>query len=78
MGALRSVIEELRAEDVDSLPVEQIADDLLEFELFSGWFEAERARRLAVFESKRGIDIEGHSSVTAFLKHRCRMSGARA
>jgi hypothetical protein len=78
VGALRSVIEELRAEDIDSLPVEQIADDLLEFELFSGWFEAERSRRLAVFENKRGIDIEGHSSVTAFLKHRCRMSGARA
>jgi len=78
LGALRSVIEELRAEDVDSWPVGQIADDLLEFELFSGWFEAERSRPLAVFENKRGIDIEGHSSVTAFLKHRCRMSGARA
>jgi hypothetical protein len=78
VGALRSVIEELRAEDVGSLPVEQIADDLIEFELFSGWFEAERARRLAVFENKRGIDIEGHSSVTAFLKHRCRMMSSRA
>jgi hypothetical protein len=78
LGALRSVIEELRAEDVDSWPVGQIADDLVEFELFSGWFEAERSRRLALFEDKRGVDIEGHSSVTAFLKHRCRMSGASA
>jgi hypothetical protein len=75
---LRSVIEELRVEDVDSLPVEQIADDLIEFELFAGWFEAERSRRLAVFQKKRGIDIHGHSSVTAFLKYRCRMTGARA
>jgi hypothetical protein len=78
VGALRSVIEELRAEDVGSLPVEQIADDLVEFELFAGWFEAERSRRLAMFEKKDGIDLGGHSSVTAFLKHRCRMTGSRA
>jgi hypothetical protein len=78
VGVLRSVIEEFRSEDVDSLPVERIRDDLVEIELISGWLEAERARRVVAFEKKRGIDLEGHSSVTAFLKHRCRMTGGRA
>jgi hypothetical protein len=75
---MRSVMQELRAEDLDSRPVGQIRDDLIEIELVSGWLEAERARRVAAFEKKRGIDIEGHSSVTAFLKDRCRMTGGRA
>jgi hypothetical protein len=78
VGALRSVVEDLRVEDLDSLPVGRIRDDLLEIELVSGWLEAERSRRVAAFAAKRGVEIEGHGSVTAFLKHRCRVTGGRA
>ncbi|HKX75807.1 MAG TPA: DUF222 domain-containing protein, partial [Acidimicrobiia bacterium] len=73
-----SALEAWRTEDLDSRDAESLADDLVELELISGQLELERARRVAAFEAKQGQDLEGHSSITAFLKHRCRMTGGRA
>lgn len=82
MGAgiseLRTVIDDLRSEDVDSLAVETLAENLVALETAIGWLEGERGRRVRAFDAKRGQDLGGHSSTTAFLKDRCHMSGARA
>ena len=78
MSSLRSALEELRSESLGDLSAGQLAADLVELEQIDGWLQVEKARRVAAFESKRGQDLEGHTSVTAFLKHRCGMLGGRA
>jgi hypothetical protein len=71
-------LEEWQAEHVDRLPIDQLADDLVELELISGLVELERLRRIAVFERRGGPDWHGYPSMTAFLKDRCRMAAGRA
>ncbi len=78
MSALRSAIQELVSGDLDDLHVDQLADDLVEIELVSGLLETQRVRRLAVYGSKGGPLSHGFSSLTAFLKARCRMAAGRA
>ena len=78
MDAIRSAVETLREQDLVSLPIDRLAADLVELRQLLDWLEGEWTRRLAAFSDRDGIDLEGHSSTTAFLKHRCRMSGARA
>lgn len=51
---------------------------MVEFRRLLDLWEVQWARWVAVFAEKDGIHLEGHSSMTAFLKLRCRMSGARA
>ncbi|HSJ84154.1 MAG TPA: hypothetical protein VLA91_10095 [Acidimicrobiia bacterium] len=71
-------MEEWEAEEVDRLQIDQVADDPVELELISGLVEYERLRRIAVFDRRGGPDRHGYSSVTAFLKDRCRMAAGRA
>ena len=78
MSSLRSALEELKSESLGDQTAEQLAADLVELEQIEGWLGVEKARRVAAFSAKGGQDLEGHSSVTAFLKHRCQMSGGRA
>jgi hypothetical protein len=78
LSSLRSALEEWQAEHVDRLPIDQVADDLVELELISGLVEYERLRRIAVFDRRGGAETLGYSSVTALLKHRCRMAAGRA
>ncbi|MGH8913347.1 MAG: DUF222 domain-containing protein, partial [Acidimicrobiia bacterium] len=65
-------------EDLDLLHLDQLGDDLVELERVSGIVEAERLRRVANFERRGGPERYGYPSVTAFLKHRCRMATGRA
>ncbi len=78
MVGLGLVIEELRSEDLSSVPVDRLANELVRLREQIDLLEVEWGRRLAAYADGGGIDLEGHTSVTAFLKHRCRMSGARA
>lgn len=78
MSAFRSALEEWVNEDVDHLHLDQLADDLVELETVSGLLEAERLRRISVFEDRSGPRHFGYPSLTAFLKHRCRMAAGRA
>jgi hypothetical protein len=78
MSAIRSALEEWVNEDIDRLHIDQLADDLVELELVSGLLEAERLRRVNVFELRGGPGRFGYPSLTAFLKHRCRMASGRA
>lgn len=78
MSALRSALEEWVNEDVEQLHLDQLADDLVELEVVSGLIEAIRVDRIGVFERRGGHRAHGYPSVTAFLKHRCRMAAGRA
>lgn len=71
-------MEEWETEDVDRLHLDQLADDLVELERVSGILEIERLRRIASFERRGGPDRHGYPSLTAFLKHRCRVASGRA
>jgi len=78
MSALRSALEEWVNEDVEHLHLDQLADDLVELEHVSGLLEVERLRRVSTFEDRAGPRHFGYPSLTAFLKHRCRMASGRA
>ncbi len=78
MSAIRSALEEWVLEPVEALALEQLADDLVEIEVVSGLLEAERLRRLDIFERRSGPGAFGYPSLTSFLKDRCRMATGRA
>ena len=78
MSSLRSALEEWVVEDVENLHLDQLADDLVELEHVSGLIEVERLRRISTFEDRAGPHNFGYPSLTAFLKHRCRMASGRA
>jgi hypothetical protein len=78
MSSLRSALDEWIEEDVDQLHLDQLADDLVELEQVSGLIEAIRVQRIEAFERKAGPRAFGYPSMTAFLKHRCRMASGRA
>ena len=78
MSALRSALEEWVNEDVEHLHLDRLADDLVELEHVSGLLEVERLRRISTFEERSGPHHFGYPSLTAFLKHRCRMASGRA
>ncbi|MGH8952118.1 MAG: DUF222 domain-containing protein, partial [Acidimicrobiia bacterium] len=66
------------AEDAEHLPIDQLADDLIELETVSGLIEAIRVDRIGIFERRAGHRAHGYPSMTDFLKHRCRMAAGRA
>jgi Domain of unknown function (DUF222) len=78
MSALRSALEEWVNEDVEHLHLDQLADDLVELEHVSGLLEVERLRRISTFQDRVGPRNFGYPSLTAFLRHRCRMASGRA
>jgi Domain of unknown function (DUF222)/HNH endonuclease len=78
MSTLRSALEEWVNEDLEHLHLDQLADDLVELEHVSGVLEVERLRRISTFEDRGGHRHLGYPSLTAFLKHRCRMASGRA
>jgi Domain of unknown function (DUF222) len=78
LSALRSALEEWVNEDVEHIHLDQLADDLVELEHVSGLLEVERIRRISTFENRGGHRHFGYPSLTAFLKHHCRMASGRA
>jgi hypothetical protein len=71
-------LDEWLNEDIESRPVDLLADDLVELEEISGLLEATRLRRLKVFDRKTGHHTQGYPSSTAFLMAKCRMRAGRA
>ena len=78
LETVRVVLDEWKSEDLALRPMQALADDLVELRRVMDLLELEWSRRLSAFTSARGHDLEGHSSPTAFLTHRCRMSAAHA
>ena len=52
--ALELAIRALETEDLDALPPENVGEDPIRLEEISRSFEAERARRLGVFDERKG------------------------
>lgn len=75
---LSQVLAGLRSEDLSDLPVDELAGEVVELRRLVDGLEVEWCRRLAHLDKADVIGLEGHTSMTAFLKDRCRMSAARA
>jgi hypothetical protein len=78
MSSLRSALDELRSHDLMDMPAGQLADDLVELREVSEALEAEWIRRLDAFDSRQGWAADGSLSLSAWLRARCRMTGAGA
>jgi hypothetical protein len=75
---LFQVLVGLRSQDLSDVYVEDLAGEVVELRRLVDGLEVEWTRRIAHLEQADVTALEGHSSMTAFLKDRCRMSGARA
>jgi hypothetical protein len=78
VSSLRSALDELKADDLGQTPTGQLADDLVELRRAAEILEAEWLRRVQVFDSRQGWTLDGSLSLTAWLRHRCRLPGAAA
>jgi hypothetical protein len=78
MSTLRSVIDELRLVDPDELTDHELENDLVEIQRSLASLEAYRLEVLAAFDARGVYERDGYLSATAWLKHRCRLSGGPA
>ena len=78
MVDLLQVLVGLRGQDLSDLYVDELAGEVVELRRLVDGLEVEWTRRIAHLEQADVIALEGHASMTAFLKDRCRMSSARA
>ncbi|MGH8959420.1 MAG: DUF222 domain-containing protein [Acidimicrobiia bacterium] len=78
MGALKSTIDEWATEPIEELSDEVLGDQLVELEGAISGLEAERSRRLHLFNKREAHNSFGMPSSTAFLIHRCRIAPHRA
>ena len=68
----------LASESVEWMSAESREDRLLNLRKTIDVLEAEAARTLATFDDRREFRRDGYSSSTAYLKHRCRVTGNKA
>ncbi|MBT8166670.1 MAG: HNH endonuclease [Acidimicrobiia bacterium] len=78
MSSLRSALDELRGDDLMDTPAEQLSEDLVELRETAEALEAEWIRRLNAFDARQGWAADGSLSLSAWLRARCRMTGAAA
>jgi hypothetical protein len=78
MSALRSVLDELRGEDLAGASDDELGDGLIELERASRVLEAERSRRLIEVERRGTWSVDGHLSVVSWLAATVRVGFARA
>ena len=78
MSSLRSALDELRGDDLLDTPPEQPAEELVELREAAEALEAEWIRRLNAFNARLGWAADASLSLSAWLRARCRMSGAAA
>lgn len=78
MNDLETAIRKLATVDLAARSADELAVDLVEFEKAFGLLEAERSRRLHVFNQRRGFVETDHTSTTTFLIHQCRIAPGRA
>jgi hypothetical protein len=75
---LLQILIELRGQGLSEMYVDELAGEVVALRRLVDGLEVEWTRRIAHLEQADAIDLEGHTSMTAFLKDRCRMSSARA
>jgi hypothetical protein len=67
MSELRSAIEELRAEDVSTLPDARVEEDFAELQRAAELLEVERLRRLGEIDRRGVYGRDGHLSAASWL-----------
>jgi hypothetical protein len=78
MSTLRSALDELRGEALETTPDDDLRDGLVELERASRVIEAERSRRLVEIERRGTWGVDGHLSVVSWLAARLRLGFGRA
>jgi Domain of unknown function (DUF222) len=78
MSTLRSILDELRAREVERLSDDELHEEIVELERASRVLEAERARRVCEADRRRSYALDGHLSMTAWLRHRLGIAGSAA
>ncbi|MFL5800124.1 MAG: DUF222 domain-containing protein [Actinomycetota bacterium] len=73
MSELRSAIDELRSEDLASLPDARVEEDFVELQRASELLELERLRRLADIDRRGLYRRDGHLSPASWLTDRFRV-----
>jgi hypothetical protein len=76
LAELHAALDGCAVEAVEELHNAALAEDLVELRRAADRVEAEFARRLAVFDRRKGCHLDGAISTTSWLRHRCRLSGA--
>src|SRR5688572_5123591 len=75
---LSSILARLRRQDLSNSHFDQVAAEVIELRRVVDGLEVEWNGRVAHLRELGRTGLEGHSSVTAWLKDQCRVSGARA
>src|SRR6266576_2534049 len=78
MSSLRSVLDELKVEDLRYRSDEDLEDELLELERANAVLYAARLRRLREIERRRTYLRDGYLSASVWLAQRARTSHAEA
>src|SRR5439155_10218151 len=78
MSSLRSVLDELQADDLRFHSDEELEDGLLELERANAVLYAERLRRLRAIEQRRTYLRDGYLSASVWLAQRVRTSYSEA
>jgi hypothetical protein len=78
VGFLKSAIDEWVIEPIEELSDDALGEQLIELESAISGLEAERCRRLHLFDERKAHHAFGMPSTAAFLIHRCRIAAHRA
>ncbi|HET9081298.1 MAG TPA: hypothetical protein VFO01_12390, partial [Trebonia sp.] len=78
MGNLASAIDELTGEDLHALGGAALGDSIVELSGLIGRLQAERLRRLAVFDAQGAAAATGARGTAGWLRWRCRTGGGQA
>jgi Domain of unknown function (DUF222) len=78
MSTLRSVLEELSADDLRFASDDELEADFAELERAAGAVEGELARRAAEMDRRGSFRRDGYLSISAWLAHRFRMTFSAA
>ncbi|MGQ0847745.1 MAG: DUF222 domain-containing protein [Actinomycetota bacterium] len=78
MGQLKSFVDQLVLEPIDQFTNTELADSLKELESAVSTLEAERSRRLSLFNQRKGHHEFEYPSPSSFLIDRCRVAPHRA
>ena len=72
MSSLRSVLDEMRMEDLSRMDDDGLEADFVELERAADVLAAERLRRLAEIEQRGSYRRDGYLSIASWVAHRCR------
>ncbi|HUO47102.1 MAG TPA: hypothetical protein VM470_09770, partial [Acidimicrobiia bacterium] len=71
MGKLATVAGGLASEDIGYPPAQELTAEVIELRRAIDLLEIAWTRRVAALDSSGVLELEGHTSPTSFLKHRC-------